>query len=105
MKEPLESGAVCVSPDMWSDSHRQIPYLGMTTTFVNRQFEFKVADLCCRPFTGDNQSGKNVLIVSVTFLCHVSFSRYIRTNDVFFSYFLGYSKSIRTVWYLRLKST
>ncbi len=67
LKEPLESGAVCVSPDLWSDNHRKISYLGMTATFVNQQFEYKVADLCCKPFTGDDQSGKNLLIVSVTF--------------------------------------
>ncbi len=24
LKEPLENGAVCVSPDMWSDNHRMI---------------------------------------------------------------------------------
>jgi len=69
LKESLESGAVCVSPDMWSDSHRQVPYLGMTTTFVNHEFKFKVIDLCCRPFTGDDQSAKNVLIVSKISFC------------------------------------
>jgi hypothetical protein len=64
LKEPLENGAVCVSPDLWSDNHRKISYLGITATFVNQQFEYKVADLCCKPFEGDNQSGKNLLFVS-----------------------------------------
>lgn len=66
LKEPLGNGAICVSPDMWSDNHRKIHYLGITASFVNLDFEFKVVDLCCRPFTGDDQSGKNLLIVSIT---------------------------------------
>lgn len=102
LKEPLESGAVCVSPDLWSDNHRKIPYLGMTATFVNQQFEFKVADLCCKPFEGDDQSGKNLLIVSVTLFTYVHFSRQICMDNILFS-FVGYSESIGTIRYLRSK--
>ncbi len=105
LKEPLENGALCLSPDMWSDDHRKIHYLGITATFVNVYFEFKVVDLCCRPFTGDNQSGSNLLIVSnALFGTHACFSRYICMNNILSS-FLGHKESIRTIWYLRLEET
>ena len=36
----------------------------MTATFVTDKFENKTADLCCKPYILDDQSGKNLLIVS-----------------------------------------
>ncbi|CAF1155607.1 unnamed protein product [Adineta steineri] len=62
LQEPLESGCICVSPDLWSDDHKKIPYLGITATFVTKHFEYKIVDLCCKPFLGDDHSGKSLLI-------------------------------------------
>jgi len=29
LKEPFENEAICISPDMWSDKHKQLSYLGL----------------------------------------------------------------------------
>jgi hypothetical protein len=65
LQEPLECGTVCVSPDLWSDNHRKVSYMGTAATFVNDKFEFKTVDLSCKPYTGDNQGAENVLLVSI----------------------------------------
>ena len=62
--ELLETGAVCVRLDLWLDSYRKLSYLGLTATFVTDRFEYKIANLCCKPYILDDQSGKNLLIVS-----------------------------------------
>ncbi|CAF1398834.1 unnamed protein product, partial [Rotaria sordida] len=45
--EPLRSGAIYVSPDLWSDNHRKISYLGMIATFVDDKFGYYIVDLSC----------------------------------------------------------
>ena len=76
LQEPLESGAICVSPDLWSDNHKKTSYLGITATFTTSTHEYKSVDLCCKPFEGDDHSGKNILIVSIAFLSYkIVFSR------------------------------
>ncbi|CAF5064551.1 unnamed protein product, partial [Rotaria sp. Silwood1] len=55
LREPLESGAICVSPDLWSDDHKKISYLGITAMFTTSNYEYKTVDLCCKPFVGDDQ--------------------------------------------------
>ncbi len=77
LQEPLKSGAICVSPDLWSDDHRKISYLGITASFVDKQLQYKVADLCCKPFIADDQSAKNVLIVSIVFYKTMYFLRWL----------------------------
>ncbi|CAF4255945.1 unnamed protein product, partial [Rotaria sordida] len=63
--EPLGSGAIYVSPDLWSDNHRKISYLGMIATFVDDKFRYYIVDLSCKPFIGDNQGAENLLIDSM----------------------------------------
>jgi hypothetical protein len=29
LKEPFENEAICISPGMWSDKHKQLSYLGL----------------------------------------------------------------------------
>ena len=41
LQEPLESGATCVSLDLWSDNHKKISYLGITATFTTSTYEYK----------------------------------------------------------------
>ena len=68
LQEPLESGAICICPDLWSDNHRKVSYLGMTASFITKQWEYKTVYICCKPFTADDHSGKNLLIVSIVFM-------------------------------------
>lgn len=65
--EPLESEAVTICPDMWTDSVRQVSYLGMAASFVNDQFEYHYFDLCCSPFEEEDKTSESVLNVSKTF--------------------------------------
>ena len=50
---------------MWSDSVRQVSYLGITATFVNDQFEYRSYDRCCAPFEEDDKTAESVIAVSV----------------------------------------
>ncbi|CAF4192312.1 unnamed protein product, partial [Rotaria sp. Silwood2] len=50
LREPLESGAICVSPDLWSGDHMKISYLCITATFTTSNYEYKTVDLRCKPF-------------------------------------------------------
>jgi hypothetical protein len=63
LREPFESEAICISPDMWSDRHKQVSYLGLSCTLVDAEFSFKALDLCCRPYLEVDQSGDNLLFV------------------------------------------
>ncbi|CAF4265840.1 unnamed protein product [Rotaria magnacalcarata] len=61
LKEPVENDAIAFCPDMWTDPIRQISYLGITTTFINNQYEYRSYDLCCAPFEEENKSAENII--------------------------------------------
>lgn len=67
LKEPYEAEAVCVCPDLWSDSHKQISYLGLTASLVDDNFLFKTVELCCKPYTEIDHSSTHILSVSIEF--------------------------------------
>ncbi|CAF2095755.1 unnamed protein product [Rotaria magnacalcarata] len=62
LSEPFENEAVCVSPDMWSDRHKQMSYLGISCTSVDVEYNYNAVDLCCRPYYEDDHSGDNILL-------------------------------------------
>ncbi|CAF1368898.1 unnamed protein product [Rotaria magnacalcarata] len=62
LSEPFENEAVCVSPDMWSDRHKQMSYLGIFCTSVDVEYNYNAVDLCCRPYYEDDHSGDNILL-------------------------------------------
>ncbi|CAM4987268.1 unnamed protein product, partial [Rotaria socialis] len=53
--EQAESGALAVCPDLWTDNHKKINYLGLTVYFVTNGYELFTFDLCCTRF---NEIGK-----------------------------------------------
>ncbi|CAF1483516.1 unnamed protein product [Adineta steineri] len=61
LKEPFENEAICISPDMWSDRHKQLSYLGVSCSCVDADFNYKVVDLCCRPYYEIDHSSDNIL--------------------------------------------
>jgi hypothetical protein len=79
--EPLSKQAVTICPDIWTDSYRQISYLGISVCFTDENYQFKTYDLCCYPFDETDKSAENVLIVS---------SKYSYVND--YSSFFRLSK-------------
>ncbi len=62
IKEPVKSRSLTLSPDMWNDKFRQLSYLGVTATFIDRNLKLKKFTLCCCSFPveltkmGDNIS-------------------------------------------------
>jgi hypothetical protein len=61
--EPIENNAISFCPDMWSDSVRRMSYLGITTTVINDQFEFRSYDLCCSPFEEEDKTAESIISV------------------------------------------
>jgi hypothetical protein len=90
LREPLENDAITFCPDMWSDPVRQVSYLGISTTFVNDQFEFRSYDLCCSPFEEDDKTAESIIAVRIFFS---SLSNYLN--------FLGIAKRIENIRHYR----
>ena len=65
LKEPYNNEAVCISPDIWHDPYKQLSYLGLSCSFVDTNFQYKVVDLCCRPYYEVDKSGDNLFSVNV----------------------------------------
>lgn len=62
--EPLENQAVTVCPDLWTDSYRQISYLGISVCFTDDKYQFLTYDLCCAPFTENDKTAPNIIVVN-----------------------------------------
>lgn len=87
LKEPYENGCMCVSPDMWTDPYKQISYMGISISFVDKDLIYKSIDLCCEPYVQVNHSGENILLVKVT-VCLASSFRILwktRCNNIPYS--------------------
>jgi hypothetical protein len=66
IKEPVKNRALAVSPDLWSDRHRQLSYLGATVTFVDSNLHFRKFTLCCRSFPVElTKTGENISKVKI----------------------------------------
>lgn len=63
LKDAYESGALTVTPDMWTDPHKQIAYIGASASFIDENFDFFSVDLFCQPFTEDDKSSDNIFLV------------------------------------------
>lgn len=50
----------CVIPDLWSDKHRKVSYLGLSCSFVNKKYESIHMDLCCAEYDESDKTGKRV---------------------------------------------
>ncbi len=68
LKEPYESGCICVSPDMWCDPYKQISYMGISIAFTDKHYVFKSLDLCCEPYLQSDHTAENILVVRPTFI-------------------------------------
>jgi len=62
--EPLSQKAVTICPDLWSDSYRQVSYLGVSVFFTDEKYQFLTYDLCCDPYTENDKSAVNFILVS-----------------------------------------
>ncbi|CAF3441364.1 unnamed protein product [Rotaria socialis] len=72
--EPLLQQAVTICPNMWSDSHRQVSYLGISVCFTDENYQFFAYDLCCQPYTEADKSAENIIIpFGITDLSQINF--------------------------------
>ncbi|CAF3300906.1 unnamed protein product [Rotaria socialis] len=62
LKEPYENRCICICPDLWPDSYKQISYMGISISFVDKDCNYKSLDLCCRPYMESDHSGANILV-------------------------------------------
>ena len=65
LKKQADDGCLCITPDLWTDKHRKIAYIGITCTFVTDQLKLETIDLCCAEY---DETGLSVLLVSQSFL-------------------------------------
>ncbi|CAF3998528.1 unnamed protein product, partial [Rotaria sp. Silwood1] len=59
----LENGTLCLCPDLWTDKHRQVHYLGITASFVDDAYGLYNIDLCCYPFPSVAKTAENIITV------------------------------------------
>ncbi|CAF3249916.1 unnamed protein product [Rotaria socialis] len=59
--EQAESGTLAVCPDLWTDNHKKIKYLGVTVYFVTNGYELFTFDLCCTRFNEIGKAGESAL--------------------------------------------
>ncbi|CAF4400352.1 unnamed protein product, partial [Rotaria sp. Silwood2] len=60
LKKQADDGYLCIAPDLWTDKHRKIAYIGLTYTFVNDQFKFETIDLCYSAYDEYDKTGASV---------------------------------------------
>jgi hypothetical protein len=64
LQKQAEDGCLCIIPDLWSDKHRKIAYIGITCTFVSGQFKHQTIDLCCAEYDENDKTGASLFLVS-----------------------------------------
>jgi hypothetical protein len=62
-----EDYRLSISPDIWSDGHRKISYLGATAHFVDENGIFHSIDLFCSEFKWKKKTAVHVLMVRFYF--------------------------------------
>ncbi len=85
LAEPYRNGCLCISPDFWTDKHRQISYLGVSVGFVTADHKYVTFDLFCKQFEPITKTGENVLIViflvTNKFLLILSFTFFLQVLE------------------------
>ena len=89
MKQQADDDCLCIAPDLWTDKHRKIAYIGITCTFVTDQFKLETVDLCCTEYAEYDKTGLSVMLVSQSFLTVFRIHR-------FFMH-LGYSQTTTVI--------
>lgn len=59
-----KAGGLCLSPDVWTDNHRRISYLGATAHYVDEAYRFHSIDLFCVEFKATKKTGEEICQVS-----------------------------------------
>ena len=62
----LQNGSLCLCPDLWTDKHQQVHYLGITVSFVDDSYGLHNIDLCCYPFPPVTKTAENIIVTFQT---------------------------------------
>ncbi|CAF1375258.1 unnamed protein product [Rotaria sordida] len=60
LKKQADDGCLCIAPNLWTDEHRKISYIGITCTFVTDKFNLETIDLCCSEYDEHDKSGTSI---------------------------------------------
>lgn len=63
LQEPYENQSICICPDLWTDPYKQISYMGISISFVDKDINYQSFDLCCEPFVQVDHTGESVIMV------------------------------------------
>ena len=67
LKESYETKCICASLDIWTDPYRQISYVNISISFIVENSIYKSLDFCCQHYLQQDHTGRNILIVRITF--------------------------------------
>jgi hypothetical protein len=84
LKKQADDGCLCIAPDLWTDKHRKIAYIGITCMFVSIQFKLETIDLCCSEYDEYDNTGASLYLVIQSFLIMFIIFRFLSMR-------LGYS--------------
>ncbi|CAF4044377.1 unnamed protein product, partial [Rotaria sp. Silwood1] len=62
LEKQADDGCLCIAPDLWTDKHRKIAYIGITCTFVTDKFNLETIDLCCAEYDEHDKTGTSVYL-------------------------------------------
>jgi hypothetical protein len=68
--DAAQAGALCLSPDIWTDNYRQVSYLGATAHYVDDHYRFHSIDLFCIEFKAKKKTAEEILRVRNSCECH-----------------------------------
>lgn len=63
LKDAYAHGSLTICPDMWSDRHNKVAYLGVSATYVDQEYRFHSIDLFCQAYQEDDKKSENILLV------------------------------------------
>ena len=63
LKKSFENEALCISPYIWQERHKQLSYLGLSCSFIDADYHYRTVDLCCRSYYEVDHSADNILAV------------------------------------------
>ena len=58
-----EKRRLSISPDIWTDNHRKISYMGTTSHYTDDNYRYYSSDLLCSGFTRRKKNGENIIKV------------------------------------------
>jgi hypothetical protein len=62
--QAAKNKALTISPDIWTDNHRRISYMGATAHFIDEELTYQSIDLFCVEFAEAKKTAEHLYEVS-----------------------------------------